>query len=327
MTYLLSVVVCTYNPNLDFLAQMFDALAHQTLSSSEWELIIVDNASDLDLASHLDLNWHPHSRCLRENQLGVVYARMAGIGAASAEIIVFVDDDNVLEIDYLEQALAIGNHHTDVGAWGGQTLPRFEVTPPAWTQDYWSLIGLREIDDTLIADFMYWPATPIGAGLCIRKSVAKAFVNLAQHDPQRTKLGRKGKGLMGCEDLDLAYTTLDLNLKTGVFKQLKLYQLMPPFRLEEVYLLEILRETEYSTALLHWLRQESPKPLSFWTRWRIKMPWLINPQYWLASPRNRRFGQAATTGRLQAMREILTTEKDKISRCNSPCLSEIQVKK
>jgi glycosyltransferase involved in cell wall biosynthesis len=52
---MLSVIVCTHNPRQDYLARALAALRDQTLPTNEWELLVVDNASDIHLARTIDL--------------------------------------------------------------------------------------------------------------------------------------------------------------------------------------------------------------------------------------------------------------------------------
>ena len=42
---MLSVIIPTHNPKWNYLRQVLEALAAQTLDHSQWELVIVDNAS------------------------------------------------------------------------------------------------------------------------------------------------------------------------------------------------------------------------------------------------------------------------------------------
>lgn len=132
----LSVILCTHNPRPDYLARTLSALQIQTLALEQWELLLVDNASEQILASTIDLSWHPQSRHIRENQLGLTPARLRGIQEATSETLVFVDDDNVLNADYLEIALSISQTSPIIGAWGGQIRAEFEVPPPVWAEPY-----------------------------------------------------------------------------------------------------------------------------------------------------------------------------------------------
>src|SRR4030095_1866009 len=101
----LSVAICTHNPRADYFARTLDGLRAQTLSRNEWELLIVDNASAPPLAP--DLSWHPRGRIVREERAGLTPARTCAIRSTIADLIVFVDDDNVLAPDYLALCLEI----------------------------------------------------------------------------------------------------------------------------------------------------------------------------------------------------------------------------
>ena len=101
-----SVVICTHNPRSDYFARVLDGLRNQTLPLHKWELLIVDNASRLPLVA--DYSWHPLARHILESELGLTPARRRGIREASADVIIFVDDDNVLEENYLREAIKLG---------------------------------------------------------------------------------------------------------------------------------------------------------------------------------------------------------------------------
>src|SRR6266480_2219380 len=147
MSLAISVITCSHNPRPDYLKQVIEALKNQTLAEQHWEYLLVDNLSDEPLAARVDLSWHRNARHIREEQLGLTHARLRGIKEATADILVFVDDDNVLDSDYLEQVTRVANAWPILGAFGGQVRPRFEEPPPEWTRQYWSRLVIREFDD------------------------------------------------------------------------------------------------------------------------------------------------------------------------------------
>jgi glycosyltransferase involved in cell wall biosynthesis len=302
---IISVIICTHNPKQQYLNRVLCGLIQQTLNHDFWELLLIDNASSESLCEKLDLSWKANSRCIKEPKVGLVNARICGISQAKSNILVFVDDDNVLDENYLDLVLKIALEYKDLGAWGGQTLPGFEESPPAWTERYWSLIGVRTFEKDSISSEIYWPATPIGAGLCIRKDVATKHIQLIQQDVNRLMLGRKANMLLGSEDIDLAYTAIDMGLKIGTFKDLRLHHLIPKSRLSEDYFAKIASGTEFSSIILMYLRDKGIAKLSLSQRLRIYVPWLLNREYWFADRITRKIGSAATQGRLAAMRQIL----------------------
>src|SRR5579863_2321698 len=134
---MLSVVICSHNPRPAYFAKCLEALRSQTFPLSCWELVIVDNRSDTSLADHTDLAWHPCARVVREETLGLTPARLRGIRESKGDLLVFVDDDNVLDADFLETTQRIMEERQFLGSWSGQCRPGFEQPPAEWTRRYW----------------------------------------------------------------------------------------------------------------------------------------------------------------------------------------------
>jgi glycosyltransferase involved in cell wall biosynthesis len=249
----LSVIICTHNPRRDYLDRVLSALKVQTLECSEWELLIIDNASNVQVAEYLDISWHPAGRIVREEELGVGPARLRGVAEAQSRLVVFVDDDNVLEPDYLEKADAISDQYPFLGAWGaGKIVGEFETAPPSWLSPYRSHLALRTTSiDRWTNNVDDWPATPIGAGLCIRHNVAKRWREDANADPDRRQFGQKGAQLLRGEDIDIALSPRQFNLGWGVFTSLKITHLMPSNRMQLEYLCRLIEGSSLSQVVVN----------------------------------------------------------------------------
>jgi glycosyltransferase involved in cell wall biosynthesis len=300
----LSVIICTHNPRKDYLNKVFDSLKLQTLDQKYWELLLIDNASKNSLATEIDLSWHNQSKIFQEDKLGLTPARLRGIQEASSELLVFVDDDNVLDNFYLENVLKLGQDWPMLGAWGGQCVPGFEVEPPAWTQEFWEYLGIRQFKQDRWSNLPLWETTPIGAGLCVRKTVAETYSHSLENDLRRRNLDRQGNTLLSCGDMDFAYTACDIGLGIGIFTALKLTHLMPPNRLEEIYLLRMVEQSVYSRVMLYFLRGKEAKHLSWKEKLKLSIPFSVHPRNWRLAPRERRFKRAEHRGYISAMREI-----------------------
>jgi glycosyltransferase involved in cell wall biosynthesis len=260
MTHMnLSTIICTHNPRADYLTRVLAALRGQTMPLDQWELLVVDNGSKDPLAPRVDLSWHPNARHIREDELGLTPARLRGIAESRADLIVFVDDDNVLSPDYLEEARRIAANLPFLGCWGGNITPEFETPPPGWTQPFWGYLAVitvtRDVWSNLPNQF---DTTPPGAGMCVRRVVAEAYAQLCRNDPLRLTLDVKGDSLDRCGDTDLAYTACDLGMGVGRIRSLHLGHIIPARRLEESYLLQLCEGTWFSTTILHSLRGISP---------------------------------------------------------------------
>lgn len=258
----LSVVICTHNPRQEHLNRTLEALKAQSLPKEHWELIIVDNCSDVPLSTVLDIHWHPHFRVVQEDELGILPARVRGLKEAQADLMLFLDDDNLAASDYLEQALAIGTEHPFLGVWGGTIAPEFEVPPPDWIEEFQHLLACVEVDEDRWSNLRFSYATvPPTAGMCLRRIVAIAFIETVKKDPRRKLLGRRGKHqLTNGEDTDLALTACDIGMGMGQFKRMQLKHLIPAGRLTEEYLLPLAEGTAYCSHLLNALRGKPPSP-------------------------------------------------------------------
>lgn len=297
----ISVIVCTHNPRPSYLRRVLDGLRQQSLGTDNWELLIVDNASQPPLGEDLFPSWHPNARRMVEPLLGKTNAVLRGIEESSGDLLVIVDDDNVLAHDYLENATALSGRWPILGTWGGSIDADYEVSPPEWFSQYESYISVRAIARdvwfNIDAPEMYG-FIPYGAGLCVRRAVAQAYRrNVADH-PVRRRLDRKGTSLVSSGDTDLVLTGCDLGLGTGLFTSLRLTHLIHAARLTERYMEQMLREMTYSLAILASVRGHPPNPDSL-----PRLAW----GYWSAlrrGSREYRFHRAARAGLRKALAEV-----------------------
>jgi hypothetical protein len=257
----LSVVICTHNPRRDYFERCLAALERQTLAKDQWELIIVDNASDPDIAPPRSLPWHPPARVVNEPKLGLTPARLCGIRAAKGGLLVFVDDDNVLDADFLETALGVARERPYLGAWSGQCRPEFEQPPPEWTRRYWGNLVIRQFEHDVWSNLPRLPDTmPCGAGLCIRRTAAAHYLHLHESGRRSFQFDRTGQSLLSGGDNDLAACACDIGLGVGLIAALELTHLIPPVRLTEDYLTRLLEGITLTSTILDAERGFMPAP-------------------------------------------------------------------
>lgn len=261
----LSVIICTHNPDARRFARTLGALAAQTLDQESWEVILVDNLSKPPVSQWLDLpaGLH-HVRVIEEAELGLTPARLAGIAAAQAEHLVFVDDDNVLAPDYLAAALDILENEPLVGAAGGVIEGEYETTPSDWARPHLDLLGIRDFGPRPMRALVYnmvGPWEPIGAGMVIRKVVAEHYRQVARN-PLRRSLDRRGNNLGSCGDTDMARCAPELGYYLAYEPTLRLTHLIPAFRLRFGYMLRLRRALKRSGVLLDRVRTGWPTQIS-----------------------------------------------------------------
>jgi hypothetical protein len=119
-------------------------------------------------------------------------------------------------------------------------------------RDYWSNLTVRTL------------ATPLGYGLCVRRSVATYYANVTATDTLRRLLGRSGKELLSGDDLDLAWCAIDLGMGTGRFKDLKLLHLIPSHRLTEDYIIRLYSGYAMSDEILASIRPRFYRRKAAW---------------------------------------------------------------
>lgn len=246
----LSVVICAHNPRRHFLCRVLKALEAQTLPKQQWELLLIDNLSSDPLISDWDLSWHPNGRHVLESELGLSSARRRGIYESSGRILVFVDDDNVLDMNYLSTAFSIGRDWPKLGTWGsGATLPEFELRPSESVRAFLPYLALRETAVARWGNEAAPEVTPWGAGLCVRSEIAKEYCRLSEQSAIKIT-DRRGDSLLSCGDVEISYVARHHGFGTGVFPELKLIHLIPKERLSADYLLNLYQASGTSYFLL-----------------------------------------------------------------------------
>ena len=246
MAPFLSVVLCTHNPRQAVLDETLAALRRQRkLDRGGWELVVVDNASDPRLHGSIDLRGYGQARIVREERLGLTHARLRGLTESAGEILVFVDDDNLLDEDYLRVAAEAMSEDRTLGAAGGKSIARYETPPPPWFDGLGIDLACRDLGDT--AQYASWEGidqaqrsypvcAPIGAGLVVRRAVFQAYATAVVDSAGRLALGRRGADLASGEDNDTVMTVLEQGWRVGYLPELRLEHVIPAGRLARDYL-------------------------------------------------------------------------------------------
>jgi glycosyltransferase involved in cell wall biosynthesis len=250
----ITVILCTHNPRLDYIQRTLAALNVQTLPKQHWELILIDNGSTQPLAESCDLSWHPQARVVKEETLGLTPARLRGIREASADLLVFVDDDNVLGPDYLETALRIANEKPFLGCFGaGQIEPEFEEPPAPNLTPYLPMLALRSVQFETWSNQPSDSFVPWGAGLVVRALVARAHASNVTSSTLSGHLDRKGLELNSGGDDEFSWSACAMGFGKGLFPSLRVLHLIGRARTQRQYMLRLAEGHAFSHALLNWI--------------------------------------------------------------------------
>ncbi|HUG09788.1 MAG TPA: glycosyltransferase [Opitutaceae bacterium] len=225
-----SVIICTRNPREVYFSRVLSALAAQSQTPSEWELVVVDNGSTPAIAER-GFTLPSNGRVVIEREAGLTPARLRGIAEATGDLLVFVDDDNVLAPDYLDRAVGVSDEFPKIGVWGGRLLPEFETEPDDWLKPYLKNLALIDFDRDRWTNQRDFSIFPPGAGMCVRRKIAEDYVLRLASDPLRRGLDRIGTQLGSGGDTDLVIQAIDTGWGIGQFTRLSLTHLIPRERL------------------------------------------------------------------------------------------------
>jgi glycosyltransferase involved in cell wall biosynthesis len=146
----IDVVVCTYN-NAAGVEQVLERLRAQKLTSGfDWAVTVVDNASTDETpevvqraAERGDLQ----IRYVYEARQGLTPARLRGVCETSREWIAFVDDDNLVDPNWLAAVSAAIHHRPRAGAIGGRVRLIWDQPPPQSATHFGFCFGEQDLGD------------------------------------------------------------------------------------------------------------------------------------------------------------------------------------
>lgn len=224
---------------------VLEALSKQSLNKKLWELLIVDNNCTMPIEKQISLSWHYNAIVIKEDTPGLSYARIKGVKNCKTGLIVFVDDDNVLEHDYLQNCLDFSVNYPNVGCFGGKSIPVFETKPPEWLFKTGINLGCQDFGEELfISNYAqiklninsYPEKAPIGTGMAIQKKAFMTYVEEVNLNPERLKLGRKKQSLASGEDNDIILTLIKKGYEIAYVPSLIVNHLIPFRRYSKGYL-------------------------------------------------------------------------------------------
>jgi glycosyltransferase involved in cell wall biosynthesis len=268
--FIISVVLCTYNPEITYFKRVLEGLQRQTLPIDRWELIIVDNNSKNGVPNAIDLSWHPNVKRIIEHNQGLIHARITGTKAASGAFIVSVDDDTVLDPDYLEQTENLISQYPHLGIWGGRSRGDFETTPPQWISYFNTILCIKDLGEkaqiTQLSDGESLREFPPNGPFLIaysKQAFLEAFLPHFETNEQSQTLGRKGKSLASGEDNDITLAIYKAGYEVGYFPQLWFTHIIPSSRYQKNYLAKLVEASSKSWVQvlhLHGISQWEPIP-------------------------------------------------------------------
>lgn len=237
-----SVIMCCYNSR-SRLKQTLACLAAQEINEDlSCELILVDNNSTDDTVSFTTETWKKIApqipfRIVQELKPGLTYARETGAAAALYEILIFCDDDNLLEKNYIQQAFNIMQVQPKAGIAGGRSTGAFETKKPEWFDRFGFAYAIgHPLKASGIANQRTFLA---GAGMVIRKSIV-AKLNTLHYTPVISD--RSGSSLISGGDAELCFAVMSLGYDLYYDEKLQFTHYMTAPRIQWPYCVLMMSE-------------------------------------------------------------------------------------
>ncbi|MFD2247976.1 glycosyltransferase [Pontibacter ruber] len=244
----ISVIVCTYNgasllpPTIRHIAQQ------QVRPEINWEFIVVDNASTDNTAKVAQAEWDKYKNpvsfsLLYQPKQGLSYARELALEKSKYEFVLFCDDDNWLNPDYINIAYDLMLQQPLIGVLGGYGSLVFESPPPKWAEGLTSFASgpQGKSSGKVKHNYVY------GAGFILRKA---AYNSIAKAGFRPMLTDRIANCLSAGGDYELCYAIALAGYDIWYEEKLRFKHFMPEKRITWEYCVRLYKEGAQSLDVL-----------------------------------------------------------------------------
>lgn len=249
-----SVIVCCYNSS-ETIERVLEYLGNQkNLNNSPFEVILIDNNSTDDTASVAQVcyelqNYHYKLSIITEKNPGLTNARIAGINASRADLLVFCDDDNLLDPNYIQNVIRLFSVDSQLGCIGPGVIEAVNDKLVRLDEKWRQFFQDKNVPGTNYCEGFGEPYLPAGTGMVIRKELAQQYISKVKSGIY-TATDRKSGVLLSGGDTQLAYTALLSGFKVGITDQLKVFHLTTSKKLTSKYVRKMYFGC-YSNHIIH----------------------------------------------------------------------------
>ena len=229
---MISIIICTYNRE-KYIRPLLESIAKNEYPTTDYEIVLVDNnctdntqgVCEHFAAAHKEVAF----RYVIEPEQGLSAARNKGIKEAKGDIIIYVDDDALVDSDYIRIYAEHFAVHPDTMAAGGPIEPLYETQEPSWMSPYTKALLTAWMNyGTQVREYPNG-RYPGGGNAAYRKEV---FERVGLFN---TELGRKGNLLLASEEKDIFDKMKALGMKVLYLPTPVLHHCIPQAKLEEDY--------------------------------------------------------------------------------------------
>lgn len=238
-----TIIICAYNAE-NRLSKTIDSIINQNdYYKLIKNLIIVDNNSN-DKTKEVILEYAKKVKNIQylfEPKQGLGYARLAGVRNTITEWIIFIDDDNILQDNWLKNAYIYINKNKDVGALNGAVVPQIDFK---MNEDESNILEIAyrglacthlSIEDIDMNQKVHPCGVPFGAGLVIKTSCLK---KLDENGWLKTA-GRTGNKMISGEDTEMCLFVKKQGFSFGYNPNMLIKHVISNNRLKEKYIIDL----------------------------------------------------------------------------------------
>lgn len=235
-----SVVIPTYN-GAARLPQVLDQLKSQLSTDFTWEVLVCDNNSTdgtAEVVRHYQKAWSVDRplRYVFAAQQGAAFARQRAVEQANGDVIAFLDDDNIPDLDWLRNVYQFAQAHPEAGAFGSQIHGQFEGPLPEGFERIACFLAIIERGSQA---HQYRPEAkilPPAAGLAVRR---RAWLDAV---PKQLFLNNKGKAAgLASEDIEALLHIQKAGWQIWYNPDMVVTHDIPQGRLQQDYLVTLFR--------------------------------------------------------------------------------------
>lgn len=264
-----SIIVCCYNSAPLLPATILHLSKLKQPDTYGVEIVLVDNCSTDDTAATARSLWEGFGQpfamtVVEEPVAGLSFARQRGIADSRYDYLLFCDDDNWLDPEYLIRAAEVLESIPMIGVLGGLGTPHYEHIPSYWPPNFYIYGSGPQAPES-------GPTAKLhGAGVIL---VKKAFDRLRLAQFRFCLTDRKGDSLSSGGDYELCYAVAMAGFRIWYDQNLVFSHFISRDRLTPAYTRRFVRESAPAVDVLdiyHHLRRRDKNASLTYTLLQVK---------------------------------------------------------
>jgi len=295
-----SIILCFYNAQ-SRLEKTLWYLSKLNIQGLSCELVLVDNNSTDGGLALTQQYWQSAGSpfplvAVMEPTPGLSFARKAGVQKAQGAIVVFCDDDNWLNVDFIQSVAVDFKRDSKIAVVGARGLRVAGSKAPHWFEsvEEFYAVGSRQANAGVVE-------TVYGAGIAVRRDLLLDYYQLFKG----VLTGRTGKQLSSGEDTEICLALQWMGYQIYSNPQNTFQHAIPEDRFTPSYVYRLVDAMAKSQLRIEGLRSiVYGVPFPFFKRGIRDLLWVLLYSYCLFLPKHRIWYSVWTRFRVQFWLEI-----------------------